>query len=141
MEHLQYPVGRFAPKEMYSQGDVNRLVDILETAPARYEQLLSDRSEEDLAKNYREGSWTVQQLVHHVSDIQLLNFLRMKKAVTEEDYEMTTILMDAWAVTPDATTAPIQDSLVMFDGITRRYVILLRSLDEVTWHKTVYHRV
>ncbi|GAB3489823.1 bacillithiol transferase BstA [Spirosoma knui] len=141
MEQLQYPVGRFSPKDEYSTQEINQLIKVLETTPARYEQLLANRSQEELAKTYRPGSWTVQQLVHHVADIQLLNFVRMKKAVTESDYVMTTVLMDAWAQTADATDAPIQDSLVILDGVTRRFVILLRSLDESTLGKTVYHPV
>ncbi|MFD2570960.1 DinB family protein [Spirosoma soli] len=139
LEQLQYPIGRFAPKEDYSIEEVNRMIGLQETAPARYQKLLAGRSDEDLARTYREGSWTVQQLVHHIADIQLLNFLRLKKALTEDDYVITLVQMNDWAKTPDATTAPIDDSLLMFDGITRRFVYLWRTLDEQTQTKTYYH--
>ncbi len=139
LEQLQYPIGRFAPKETYSIEEINRMIEIQETAPNRYQKLMAGRSDEDLAKTYRDGSWTVQQLVHHVADIQLLNFLRLKKALTENDYVITLVNMDDWAKTPDATIAPIEDSLLMFTGITRRFVYLWRTLDEQTLTQSFYH--
>lgn len=115
------------------------MIEIQETAPDRYQKLMTGRSDEDLTKTYRDGSWTVRQLVHHVADIQLLNFLRLKKALTENDYVITLVKMDDWAKTPDATIAPIEDSLLMFTGITRRFVYLWRTLDEQTLTQSFYH--
>lgn len=139
LEGLQYPIGRFAPKETYSTNELNQLIGLLETAPDQYRRLLVSCSDEDLTKTYHEGSWTIRQLVHHVADIQLLNFLRIKKALTEENYVATLIQMNEWARTPDAAIAPTDDSLLMFDGITRRFVFLLRTLDEQMLTRTFYH--
>lgn len=51
----------------------------------------------------------MQQLVHHVADIQLLHFLRIKKASTEPDYtEVTLIDLDAWAGTADGRNEPVE---------------------------------
>lgn len=141
MEHLKYPFGTFTPKKEYSSAEIDQLISIMNQSPARYRQLVANLPENELAKTYREGSWNVQQLVHHVADIQLLNFLRFKKALTEENYEATTILMDDWAITPDATKAPVDDSLVMLDGITRRFLFLIRSLDENAYSISFYHPV
>ncbi len=141
MEHLQYPVGRFAPKNDYSATEITQLISLLETSPESYRQLLANRPAADLTNTYREGSWTVRQLVHHVADIHLLNFLRMKKALTEETYVATIIDMNRWAVTPDSSAAPIEDSLLMLEGINRRLVYLLRSLDEPALQRTFYHPV
>ena len=141
MEHLQYPIGRFAPKSDYTAEEIDFLIRFLEQAPAKFEQPLNYLSEADYEKTYRPGSWTIRQLVHHVADIHLLNFLRLKKALTEEDFEFTTILMDNWARTPDAVQAPIQDSLAMLAAITPRFVFLLKTLDEQTLAKTFYHPV
>ena len=139
MDSLKYPFGAFAPKKEYTPEEVSQFISIMEQTPARYRQLTKLLSEEELSKTYREGSWTVQQLVHHVTDVQLLNFLRFKKALTEENYEATVIQMDAWANTPDANKAPVEDSLVMLDGITRRFVHLLKALDENSFSKSFYH--
>lgn len=131
MENRKFPIGPFIIQDTYSADELARLIDIIESSPAAYRKLVEHLSPTDLAKTYREGSWTVQQLVHHVSDIQMLHYLRMKKALTEPDYaEATMINMDGWAATADSTTAPIDDSLLLLEGIHRRYAYLAKSLDE-----------
>ncbi|MDQ4141937.1 MAG: putative metal-dependent hydrolase [Bacteroidota bacterium] len=139
MEHLQYPVGRFQPKADYTQQEVAALLQWLKNAPTRYEELLNHLPETDLDKTYRPGAWTVRQLVHHVADIHMLNFLRLKKAITEENYEITLIRMDDWAALPDSKQPPIDSSLLIFRGVNQRYLHLLKTLDEQTLSKTYYH--
>ncbi|GEO07190.1 putative metal-dependent hydrolase YfiT [Adhaeribacter aerolatus] len=141
MEHLQYPIGRFQPQTDYTAAEINFMINFLEQAPAKFAQPLINLSEADYEKTYRPGSWTIRQLVHHVADIHLLNFLRLKKALTEENFQFTTILMDDWARTPDAAQAPIQDSLAMLSAITPRFVFLMRTLDEKTLSGSFYHPV
>jgi hypothetical protein len=142
MDDRRFPIGPFAMQETYSADERARIIDIIESSPAQYRQVVEHLSPNDLAKTYREGSWTVQQLVHHVADIQLVHYLRMKKALTEPDYkEVTLINMDGWAATADATEEPIADSLLLFDGITRRYVYLAKSLTEDQLAIAYYHPV
>jgi hypothetical protein len=141
MEHLQVPIGRFQPQPDYNADEINFLISFLEQAPAKFAQPLLNISEADLTRTYRPGSWNIRQLVHHVADIHLLNFLRLKKALTEENSEFTTVLMDDWARTPDAAQAPIQDSLAMLSAVTPRFVYLMKTLDENILAKTFYHPV
>ncbi|AUD03248.1 DinB family protein [Spirosoma pollinicola] len=129
MENRQYPIGPFLSKETYSDDELVSLIKVIESSPSQYRQLVANLSTMELAKTYREGSWTVQQLVHHVSDIALLHFLRMKKALTESPNEAAVMIdMNRWAATADATSAPIIDSITMFEGVHRRYAYLAKSL-------------
>ncbi len=141
MEHLQYPVGRFLPQPVYSTTQLDTLVSLMATAPSRLRDLTGNLSEEELAKTYREGSWTVQQLVHHLADIHSLNFLRMKKTLTEENSQATLIDMNAWAMLPDTFTAPIFGSLTMLTGTNQRFLHLVRSLDQTQLSKSMYHAI
>ncbi|GAB4000635.1 bacillithiol transferase BstA [Spirosoma daeguense] len=142
MEDRKYPIGPFVAQDTYSADELAQLITIIENSPATYRQLVENLSADDLAKTYREGSWTVQQLIHHVADIQILHFMRMKKALTEPDYENVTLInMNGWAATSDSTEAPIGDSLVMLEGATKRYVWLANSLNELQLTITYYHPV
>jgi hypothetical protein len=142
IDKLKFPIGPFEKKEQYSEEEINSMIGVIEAAPDRFKALVEALAPEDLKKTYRPGSWNVQQLVHHVADIQLLHFLRMKKALTEPGYtEVTLIDMDGWAGTPDGRDEPVADSLVMLQGITKRYVFLLRSLDEDKLKITYFHPV
>jgi hypothetical protein len=142
MIDLRYPIGGFKIQEAYTTAELSSLVEQIENAPQQYSKLVSNLTEENLGNQYREGSWTVRQLVHHVADIQLLHFLRMKKAVTEPNYDQTTLInMDGWAATVDGVSAPVEDSLLMLEGITRRYVCLARSLSEEQLSISYLHTV
>ena len=140
---LQYPIGPFEKKENYTHDELRELIEIIENAPENYRRVTEKLQPGDLSKTYREGSWNIQQLIHHVADIHLLHLLRMKKALTEPESDKGTVIidMDGWAKTPDAVSAPIEDSLVMFDSINRRYVFLLRSLDDAALKIQYFHPV
>ena len=142
LEKIKYPIGPFTRKDEYSPQELMQMIDVIEQAPARYRTLVESLSDEDFKKLYRPGSWNVLQLVHHVADIQLLHLLRMKKALTEPDYnEVTLIDMDAWVTTPDALDAPAEYSLHMLESITKRYVFLLRNLKEEELKISYFHPV
>lgn len=138
----KYPIGPFSKKEEYPREEIESMITRIEEAPGRYRAATQNLDAGDLEKTYRPGSWNVRQLVHHVADIQLLHLLRMKKALTEPDYtEVTLIDMDRWAMTPDGLEAPVEDSLTMLEGTTRRYVALLRSLTGEQLGISYYHPV
>jgi len=138
-EYLKYPIGRFIPLTNYSADSIAQLNQLIESAPAKYEELVTNLTEAELHKTYRAGSWTIRQLVHHVADIHLLNFLRVKKTLTEENYEATLIQMNDWAILPDTILAPVESSLLMFTGINQRFTFLMRHLDQLALNKKFYH--
>lgn len=142
MTDRKYPIGPFMPQEHYTPADITGLLETIDRGAGQYGPTVGLLSPTDLMKPYREGSWTVQQLVHHVADIHLLHFLRMKRALTESDYkEVTLINMDGWANTSDGLDAPVADSLLMLDGINRRYLYLARSLTEPMLAISYYHPI
>jgi hypothetical protein len=139
---LKFPIGPFVKKDHYSPDDFASLITAMEDALKAYQTLSHVLTPADLSKTYRPGSWTIQQLLHHVADIQMLHFLRMKKAVTEPNSkEIVLIDMDAWASTPDGTTAPIEDAILMLEGVTKRYLYLIRSLSAEELKIAYYHPV
>ena len=140
LTRLKFPIGPFAVREDITGSELDDLISTVASAPAEYRKLTSSLTESDLVKTYRDGAWNVQQLLSHVADMQLLHFFRMKKALTETDYkELTLVNVDGWAHTPDGLTSPVEDSLNMFETITRRFVYLMRSLDEKQLEITYYH--
>lgn len=142
LEQLKFPIGTFIKKEEYSVEELNKMIEDIARVPLIYKKLAQSLATDELSKTYRAGSWNVQQLFHHVADIQLLHFLRMKRAVTEADYhEVTLIDMDGWAHTRDGIDAPVEDSILMLEGITRRYVYLISSLSDEELRIAYYHPV
>jgi hypothetical protein len=142
LTQLKYPIGPFVAPEKISNDEFLALIKTVEEAPAKYRAMAEGLSAEDLKKTYREGSWNVQQLFNHVADMQLLHFFRMKKALTEDDYkEITLVSMDGWAATADGLHSSIEDSLLMFESIGKRFVLLARSLTPDQQEIAYYHPV
>jgi hypothetical protein len=141
-DKLKFPIGPFTRRENIGKSEIEELISDIENAPSAYRKIVANLSTEDLKKTYRPGSWNVQQLINHVADMQLLHFLRMKKAITEQDYkEVTLVNMDGWAQTADGMSSPVADSIEMFEGITKRFVRLMRSLTGSQLEIEYYHPV
>ncbi|WP_207533178.1 DinB family protein [Desertivirga arenae] len=142
IDSLKFPIGPFIKKESYSLEEITFLISEIEKLPAQYRGILEVLTEDDLSKTYRPDAWNIRQLVHHVADIQLLHFFRMKKVLTEKDYsDVTLINMDGWANTPDSLTEPVEDSILALEGLTKRYVFLMRSLTEKDLELEYFHPV
>ncbi|MCD0487477.1 DinB family protein [Pedobacter sp. MC2016-14] len=142
LNHLKFPIGPFFKKDEYSSNELKVLIEEIERAPVAYKRLSEFFTEDNLSKTYRPGGWNVKQLIHHVADIQMLHFFRMKRAITEADYtEVTLVDIDGWANTKDGLNAPVEDSLLMLEGITKRYIYLIRSLSERELALSYYHPV
>ncbi len=141
LKDRKFPIGPFQLQENINDEKLAEMINTIESAPAKYQVLLQQVTGDDLKKTYREGSWNVQQLVNHVADIQMLHFLRMKCAITEDYKEVTLVNIDGWVQTSDGRESPVSDSLEMLQGVTKRLVHLMRSLDKKQHAVTWYHPI
>jgi uncharacterized damage-inducible protein DinB len=85
-------------------------------------------SDEQLDTPYRDGGWTVRQLVHHVPDSHLNAYTRFRLALTEPEPTIKPYDQAAWAELGDSRTAPIAMSLLLLEALHQRWVALLESL-------------
>ena len=88
---------------------------------------------------YREGGWTVRQVVHHVADSHINSYTRFRNALTETDPLIKTYEEDLWAELADAKSEPIEVSLKLLEALHHRWIVLLRSLDEASFQRTGRH--
>jgi uncharacterized damage-inducible protein DinB len=98
-------------------------------------------SDTQLNTPYREGGWSVRQLVHHVADSHMNAYLRIRLALTEDWPAITAYNEKAWAELTDARTAPVQVSLDLIQALHDRWTLLLRSLSEEQWQRGYIHPV
>ncbi len=140
MEHLKFPIGPFAPKNSFSEQEFQEIINIIQNAPSKYRNLVQNLTEQELQKSYREGAWSIKQLVHHVADMQMLHFTRLKMAITDpENTELLLVKIDDWTKTHEANHGEIEDSLKMFEGIHHRFAMLAAQLDDTILSKIMYH--
>jgi uncharacterized damage-inducible protein DinB len=95
-------------------------------------------NDEQLDTRYREGGWTVRQVVHHVADSHANAYLRFKWLVSEEHPTIKTYDQDVWAEMPDARL-PLDSSLLLLDGLHERWAGFLEALPAEAWSRTGMH--
>ena len=88
---------------------------------------------------YRQGGWTVRQVVHHLADSHMNAFIRMKLILTEEQPRLKPYDQDAWARLPDTLTMPIGVSMGILRGLHDRWTTLLESVPDAGWNRTAFH--
>jgi hypothetical protein len=96
-------------------------------------------SETQLDTRYRDGGWTVRQVVHHVPDSHLNAYTRLRLALTENAPTIKPYEEARWAELPDARTGPIEISLSLLEALHHRWVALLRKLGAAEGARTFLH--
>jgi hypothetical protein len=103
----RYPIGRFERPASVTSEDRSRFIQDIEDAPA-YARPSAGLSDSQLDTPYREGGWTVRQVVHHLADSHMNSFVRFKLALTEANPVIKPYDEAAWAQTADAQNMPIE---------------------------------
>jgi uncharacterized damage-inducible protein DinB len=135
---LRYPIGRFRPSAASSADTRSAQIETLRLFPERFRAAVSGLSQAQLDTPYREGGWTVRQLVHHVADSHANSFIRFKLALTEDWPTIKPYDEKAWAALADSQQA-IDGSLVFIDALHARWVGLLTSLAESDFDRGYNH--
>ena len=69
MSDSRYPIGKYEPQPFSQQQKEVWLADI-QFLPKLLEQAIENMDEAQLQTPYREGGWTIIQLVHHMADVR-----------------------------------------------------------------------
>lgn len=137
LDDIRYPIGRFTPVP----GDVDvrrRAIADIAALPARMREAVAGLSQVQLDTPYREGGWTVRQVVHHVADSHLNAFVRLKLALTEDAPRITPYDERAWAELPD-TRLPVTVSLSLLESVHARMVAVYGGMEEPQFARTFIH--
>jgi uncharacterized damage-inducible protein DinB len=139
MADPRYPIGPFALEgELTAERRAGWIQEVAE-APAQLRAAVHQLSEQQFDTPYREGGWTVRQVVHHVPDSHLNAYVRFKLALTEENPTVRPYDEGSWAQLPDSVATPVGVSLMLLEALHRRWVVLLRGMQEAEWARTYYH--
>ncbi len=136
---LRYPIGKFKAPEQVSAADRIALISMLRDLPSAMRMATDGLSESQLLTPYREGGWTVAQVVHHVADSHMNAYIRFKLALTEENPTIKPYEEALWADLPDGKSANIENSLRILDSLHTRFVAVLESMHDSDWKRTYFH--
>ncbi|MFF2501367.1 YfiT family bacillithiol transferase [Peribacillus sp. NPDC058075] len=137
---VRYPIGKLQVPEKVTLENIQEWLKEIETYTIRLRETVDSLSDEELSRTYREGSWTVRQLVHHIADSQLNMYQRLKLALTDENPTVPAFDEEKWAIQPD-TKLPVESSIKMLEGINERIVPLGHSLTEEQLDRAFTHQI
>ena len=107
----------------------------LRQLPERLRAAVSGLTDQQLDTPYRQGGWTVRQVVHHVGDSHANCYIRFKLALTEDWPTIKTYDEAAWANLADSRWLPVEPSLAFIEALHARWVGLLESLSDEDFQK------
>jgi uncharacterized damage-inducible protein DinB len=128
MTDLRFPVGQFTWDGESSPARREQFINDIGGLPARLREAVAGLTDEQLDTPYRDGGWTVRQVIHHLADSHLNSYVRFRLALTEETPTIKAYDEAQWAELEDARRAPVEVSLALLESLHDRWVRLLRSL-------------
>jgi len=139
MTDPRFPIGRFQSAPSISAEERAALIRTIETCPADLRAAVAGLDDSQLDTPYRDGGWTLRQLVHHVADSHINVYVRFKLAMTEDSPEIRSYDQDSWAGTAESRSMPVSVSLDLMDGLHARWVGYLRTFQPEDWSRTLRH--
>lgn len=135
---IRFPLGGFLPQPFSQKQKEAWLLDI-KFLPSELELAIQNLDEAQLQTAYREGGWTVHQLVHHIADSHMNAYMRFRLGLTEDNPTIKPYDQDAWAQLNDTKTLPVNVSLTLLHALHQRLYATIKDLNDDTWERTVFH--
>jgi hypothetical protein len=139
MTDPRYPVGPWQAPAHISVADRERAIEQIAAAPAGLRRAVAGLSDAQLDTPYRDGGWTVRQVVHHVPDSHMNAYLRMKWGLTEREPQIKPYEQADWARTPEMRTTPVAVSLTLLESLHERWVHLMRGMSDADFARRINH--
>jgi len=135
---LRYPIGKYEPQPFSDKQKRAWLQDI-QFLPGMIETAIENLDEKQLNTPYRDGGWTVKQVVHHVADSHMNAYIRFKLGLTETNPTIKPYEEALWAELNDVTAVPINISITLLYALHTRWHSALLNLPAESWNRTVFH--
>lgn len=138
-DQLRYPIGKYTAPENITKDQISAWIDEINAFPAKLRATVSGLNDIQLDTPYRDGGWTLRQVVHHIADSHMNAYIRFKLAMTEQAPVIRPYNEKEWAECEEAKTADPDISLDIIDTVHRRWVLFLRSLKYEDFERTYIH--
>ena len=139
MNDPRYPIGKFTPDPEPTPELRARHIDEIAALPGHMREAVRGLSAEQLETPYRDGGWTLKQVVHHVPESHMNAYIRFKLALTENCPTIKPYDEAAWARLKDVELTPIDISLNLLESIHSRWVTLLNTMKEDDFARKLNH--
>lgn len=137
MNH-KFPIGKYQP-QLFTQLQKEKWLLDIKHLPEDIEHVINNLDEFQLDTPYREGGWTIKQLIHHIADSHMNSYIRFKLALTEENPTIKPYDQDKWVLLNDINVVPINVSITLLHSLHLRWYESLKNLSDTQWQRTIVH--
>jgi len=137
-DELKYPVGKYITQPFSGKIFGEWLTDV-KYLPQHLENAILNLDETQLDTPYRDGGWTLKQVVHHVADSHMNAYIRFKLGLTEDNPVIKPYDEAAWAEMVDTKNLPLNISLTLLHALHSRWYEILENLTEADLNRTLFH--
>jgi len=135
----RYPIGDYKQPSNITPAMRKSAIDEIAALPQQFRAASKNLTDAQLDTPYRDGGWTVRQVIHHVPDSHMNAYVRWKLALTESEPTIKPYEEARWAELADTKSTPVEVSLTLLDNLHDRWTRLLRSLPDSDYSRTFRH--
>lgn len=139
VEKLKYPIGDFVVPQNYTLDQRNMDIGVIKSLPHKLKQTIHNLDDSQLDTPYREGGWTVRQLVHHLADSHMNSFMRFKLTLTEDKPTIKPYDQAGWCAMQESKKLPVKSSLNILEGVHERLTAVLNGMNDSDFEKVLFH--
>ena len=97
--------------------------------------------QDDLARTYGPGKWSVRYLLHHLSDSETVLYDRIRRILAEPRQVLWVFDEDAWAKRLDYSERPLEMSRQIYESVRAAMIFYARLHYEKDGHLEFVHSV
>ena len=114
-------------------------IEQIRLLPSALHSAVAGLDDRQIDTPYRDGGWTIRQVIHHLADSHMNAFIRMKLILTEDHPTLKPYKQETWAMQQDSLEPPVALSLAILEGLHGRWTGLLKNVKDADWTRTAYH--
>jgi uncharacterized damage-inducible protein DinB len=134
-----YPIGKFTPPAEFTEEVITKLIQDIRILPEHLKKVSKKiKKNKQLQYSYRDGGWSIEQIIHHIADSHMNAFVRYKLALTENNPTIKAYDENLWSETADIQL-PIKTSIKLLKALHTKWTVLLENMDKNDFKRTYFH--
>lgn len=138
MSDPRFPVGDFTFVPFASESERQAAIAEIRDLPKKLKDALAALGADKLDQPYREGGWTVRQLVHHMADSHMNGYIRFRLGLTEDKPTVKPYAEKEWAKLPDSKL-PVEHSVAILENVHLRWTVMLELTPSEAFSRELMH--
>lgn len=114
-------------------------IDVLDDMPEKLRRSIEDLSAEEIARSPRPEKWSIQQVLNHLQDSELMWSVRLRRVLAEDRPTLYGYDQDLWAEALHYEESDHEQTLAVFAAVRAANLSLLRSISKEDLERVGVH--